>query len=96
MDERFVLGGRHRHIPRQDDLFGGGRSRGRGARGSIRHIGDFAGQCNYAYDKIKRLLAMLGATMNDVVKIVTYVTDIPNLSEAGKCRTEAQLDEFCD
>jgi len=60
-----------------------------GARGSIRHLGDFAGQCSYAYDKIKRLLAMHGATMNDVVKIVTYVTDIRNLPEAGKCRTEA-------
>ena len=32
---------------------------------------------------------MDGATMNDVVKIVTYVTDIRNLPEAGKCRTEA-------
>jgi len=60
-----------------------------GARGSIRHLGDFAGQCSYAYDKIKRLLAMHGATMNDVVKVVTYVTDIRNLPEAGKCRTEA-------
>jgi hypothetical protein len=27
-----------------------------GPRGSIRHLGDFAGQCSYAYDKIKRLL----------------------------------------
>jgi enamine deaminase RidA (YjgF/YER057c/UK114 family) len=59
------------------------------ARGAIRHLGDFAGQCRYAYDKIKRLLAMHGATMNDVVKVVTYVTDVRNLPEAGKCRTEA-------
>ena len=27
--------------------------------------------------------------MNDVVKIVTYVTDIRNQGEAGKCRAEA-------
>ena len=59
------------------------------ARGTIRHLGDFAGQCRYAYDKIKRLLAAHGATMNDVVKVVTYVTDVRNLPEAGKCRTEA-------
>ena len=59
------------------------------ARGTIRHLGDFAGQCRYAYDKIKRLLAAHGATMNDLVKVVTYVTDIRNLPEAGKCRTEA-------
>jgi len=60
-----------------------------GGRGTIRHLGDFAGQCRYAYDKIKRLLAAHGATMNDVVKVVTYVTDVRNLPEAGKCRTEA-------
>ena len=60
-----------------------------GGRGTIRHVGDFAGQCRYAYDKIKRLLAAHGATMNDVVKAVTYVTDVRNLPEAGKCRTEA-------
>jgi enamine deaminase RidA (YjgF/YER057c/UK114 family) len=60
-----------------------------GGRGTIRHLGDFAGQCRYAYDKIKRLLAAHGATMNDVVKVVTYVTDIRNLPETGRCRTEA-------
>ncbi|MGB8892771.1 MAG: RidA family protein [Pseudolabrys sp.] len=60
-----------------------------GARGTIRHLGDFAGQCRYAYEKIKRLLATQGATMNDVVKVVTYVTDIRNQVETGKCRAEA-------
>ena len=60
-----------------------------GGRGTIRHLGDFAGECRYAYDKIKRLLAAQGATMNDVVKVVTYVTDIRNQVEAGKCRAEA-------
>ena len=59
------------------------------ARGTIRHLGDFAGQCRYAYDKIKRLLAAHGATMNDLVKVVTYVTDVRNLPDAGKCRSEA-------
>jgi 2-iminobutanoate/2-iminopropanoate deaminase len=58
-------------------------------RGVIRHLGDFSGQCRYAYDKIKRLLAAHGATMNDVVKVVTYVTDIRNQADAGKCRAEA-------
>jgi len=40
-------------------------------RWQLRHLGDFAGQCRYAYDN--------GATMNDVVKVVTYVTDVRNL-----------------
>src|ERR1700741_2442406 len=60
-----------------------------GGRGAIRHLGDFDGQCRYAYDKIKRLLAAQGATMNDIVKVVTYVTDIRNQAQAGKCRAEA-------
>jgi enamine deaminase RidA (YjgF/YER057c/UK114 family) len=58
-------------------------------RGVIRHLGDFDGQCRYAYEKIKKLLAAHGATMNDVVKVVTYVTDIRNQAQVGKCRTEA-------
>jgi len=60
-----------------------------GARGAIRHLSDVAGQCRYAYDKIKRLLAAHGATMHDVVKVVTYVTDVRFLPDVGKCRTEA-------
>ena len=27
--------------------------------------------------------------MNDLVKVVTYVTDVRNLPDAGKCRSEA-------
>ena len=36
--------------------------------GSILHVGDFAAQCRYAYEKIGKLLAAHGATMADVVK----------------------------
>src|ERR1700745_3679398 len=41
----------------------------------IRHKDDSTGQCRFAYDKIKRLLERHGATLGDVVKMVTYVTD---------------------
>jgi 2-iminobutanoate/2-iminopropanoate deaminase len=58
-------------------------------RGVIRHLGDFMGQCRYAYDKIKRALDKNGATLADTVKIVTYVTDIRFQMDAGKCRAEA-------
>jgi len=44
--------------------------------GKIVHEGDFTEQCRYAYMKIKKLLALQGATMHDVVRIVTYITDI--------------------
>ncbi|NVO15670.1 MAG: RidA family protein [Rhodoplanes sp.] len=57
--------------------------------GTIRHPGDFAGQCKYAYEKIKSALAKNGATMGDVVKMVTYVTDIRFQPLYGPCRTEA-------
>ncbi len=36
-----------------------------GGRGAIRHLGDFAGQCRYGYEKLKRLLAALGETFRD-------------------------------
>jgi 2-iminobutanoate/2-iminopropanoate deaminase len=58
-------------------------------RGVIRHLGDFMGQCRYAYDKIKRILEKNGASLADTVKIVTYVTDIRFQMDAGKCRGEA-------
>ncbi|MFL6936042.1 MAG: RidA family protein [Xanthobacteraceae bacterium] len=57
--------------------------------GVIRHKDDFMGQCRYAYDKIKRLLERHGATLGDVVKMVTYVTDIRHQADYGKCRLEA-------
>ena len=63
-----------------------------GGRGTIRHVGDFAGQCRYAYDKIKRVLMTHGATLADVVKQVVYVTDIRFQADVAKCRREAYGD----
>ena len=57
--------------------------------GVIRHLGDFDGQCHYAWDKIKRLLARHGATLENIDKLVTYVTDIRYFFPAGKCKAEA-------
>jgi enamine deaminase RidA (YjgF/YER057c/UK114 family) len=56
--------------------------------GVIRHVGDFGAQCRYAWDKIKRLLARHGATVENIDKIVTYMADIRDFAEAGKCQTE--------
>src|SRR5262249_14435901 len=52
--------------------------------GAIRHLGDFGAQCRYAWDKIKRLLEKHGATLANVDKATTYVTDIRYFFEAGK------------
>jgi 2-iminobutanoate/2-iminopropanoate deaminase len=57
--------------------------------GVIRSLGDVGAQCRYAWDKIKRLLAKHGATVEDVDKVVTYVTDIRYFADVGKCRAEA-------
>ena len=60
-----------------------------GARGTIRHPGNFIEQCKYAYDKIKRLLEKHGATLADVAKMVSYLTDVRYQPDYGKCRVEA-------
>jgi 2-iminobutanoate/2-iminopropanoate deaminase len=57
--------------------------------GAILHLGDFPGQCRYAWDKIKRILQKQNATVGDIVKVTTYVTDIRYFADAGKCRAEA-------
>jgi enamine deaminase RidA (YjgF/YER057c/UK114 family) len=69
-------------------LAGVGSEDEKGTTGQILHPSDFMAQCRYAYDKIKRLLAAHGATLADVVKQTTYVTDIRHQRDAGACRTE--------
>ncbi len=54
----------------------------------IRHKDDFAGQVRYAYDKIKRHLARHGAGFADIVKMVTYVTDIRYFQTYNQIRVE--------
>src|SRR5664279_2655989 len=73
-------------------LAGVGAEDENGKGGDILHKGDFAGQCHYAYDKIKRALEKNGASLGDVVKMVTYVTDMRYQADYGKCR----LQEFGD
>ena len=68
-------------------LAGVGAEDENGAPGTILHKGDFTGQCKYAYDKIKRLLAKHGATLADIAKMVTYMTDVRYQPDYGKCRS---------
>ena len=60
--------------------------------GKIMYPGDFERQCRYAYRKLKKALKRNGATMADVVKQVTYVTDVRHQKQAGECRREAYGD----
>jgi enamine deaminase RidA (YjgF/YER057c/UK114 family) len=57
--------------------------------GIILYPGDVGAQCRYAWDKIKRILEKQSATLNDVIKVTTYVTDIRYFADAGKCRGES-------
>ena len=59
-----------------------------GKGGDILHKGDFTAQCKYAFDKIKRALEKNGATFGDIVKMVTYMTDVRYQPDFGKCRQE--------
>ena len=70
-------------------LAGVGAEDENGTIGTIRYPGDFRGQCRYAFDKITRILARQRATVADIVKIVTYVTDIRSAGDYFKCLTEA-------
>jgi enamine deaminase RidA (YjgF/YER057c/UK114 family) len=70
-------------------LAGVGAEDENGKGGDILYKGDFAAQCKYAYDKIKRALGKNGAGFGDVVKIVSYVTDMRYQADYGKCRSEA-------
>lgn len=60
--------------------------------GAAKHLGDIAAQCDYAFDKARRLLARHGATMSDIVKITAYLTDIRDRPAYHKSRTAALAD----
>jgi 2-iminobutanoate/2-iminopropanoate deaminase len=69
-------------------LAGVGAEEENGKPGDIRAKDDFVAQCKYAYDKIKRALEKNGASFGDIVKIVSYVTDMRYQADYGKCRSE--------
>ena len=69
-------------------LAGVGAEDENGKPGDIRHKDDFSAQCRYAYDKIRRELEKNGAGLGDIVKIVSYVTDMRFQADYGKCRSE--------
>jgi enamine deaminase RidA (YjgF/YER057c/UK114 family) len=70
-------------------LAGVGAEDENGPRGTIRHKGEFAAQCTYAYDKIKRVLAANGSSLKDAVKMTVYVTDMRHRLDWAKCSGEA-------
>jgi 2-iminobutanoate/2-iminopropanoate deaminase len=57
--------------------------------GHTLHVGDFYGQCKETFRKIKKVLALHGATMNDVVKMTIFASDMRYyMTDWIKCRRE--------
>lgn len=57
--------------------------------GSVVAKDDVYGQSKRTFANIEEALASAGATMADVVKITTYLTDISTYADFAKARTEA-------
>lgn len=56
--------------------------------GAVRHQADFLEQCRFAWTKVKQALEANGATLSDIVKTTSYVTDIRYRDEMRTCRTD--------
>jgi len=69
-------------------LAGVGSEDENGKGGDILYKGDFTAQCKYAFDKIRRALEKNGATLGDIAKMVTYMTDVRYQPDFGKCRQD--------
>jgi enamine deaminase RidA (YjgF/YER057c/UK114 family) len=57
--------------------------------GKVVGEGDVYAQSKQIFKNIEEILASAGATMADVVKITTFLTDISSYGEFGRARTEA-------
>ena len=56
--------------------------------GSIHHKDNFLEQCRMSWAKIRKALEANGATLADIVKATTYVTDVRYRDEMRQCRQE--------
>jgi len=60
--------------------------------GSIHHKDNFLEQCRMSWAKVKKALEANGATLADIVKATTYVTDVRYREEMRQCRQETFKD----
>jgi len=56
--------------------------------GSVANVGNFLEQCRAAWAKAKKALDANGATLSDIVKVTSYVTDVRYRQEMRDCRKE--------
>ncbi|SRR2546422_7395484 len=56
--------------------------------GTVKHRGDFTAQAREVFGAVKRLVEAGGGTLQNVVKITTYVTDVRHRPEFRTVRAE--------
>jgi 2-iminobutanoate/2-iminopropanoate deaminase len=56
--------------------------------GSVVHKGDFAGQARQALANLKAMVEAAGGTIQDIVKVTTYLTDLRYREELARIRAE--------
>jgi 2-iminobutanoate/2-iminopropanoate deaminase len=52
------------------------------------HKGDFAGQARQALANLKAMVEAAGGTINDIIKVNTYLTDLRYREELARVRAE--------
>ncbi|OAF08556.1 hypothetical protein AYJ54_14160 [Bradyrhizobium centrolobii] len=58
----------------------------------VRFRGEFSKQCDYAFDKIGRMLATRSAGLADIVMLRVYLTDARNVGDLSKCIDQRFVD----
>jgi enamine deaminase RidA (YjgF/YER057c/UK114 family) len=58
------------------------------AKGGVAHAGDFKAQARACLEALRAQVEAGGATMRDIVKVNTYLTDIRHRAEYGSIREE--------
>jgi enamine deaminase RidA (YjgF/YER057c/UK114 family) len=69
-------------------LFISGMTAGDPLTGKLVGEGDIAAQTRYIYKKMEEVLKAAGASFDDVVKTVDYITTMDNYKETAKIRRE--------
>ena len=59
------------------------------SQGNVVGVDDMAAQCRQVFENIRAVLAEAGATMDDVIKIRAYLTDMSNYAAYSRARAEA-------
>jgi enamine deaminase RidA (YjgF/YER057c/UK114 family) len=56
--------------------------------GKVVHKGDFSGQARQALSNLKAMVEAAGGTINDIIKVNTYLTDLRYREELARVRAE--------